>query len=1021
MAEDTATTRALERIVEELTRNARASAQAQNQTMSAMEQMLKRIQTREKKLSEIFDSLSTGATKFERSMVDVKRAMDDAVDNDKVSNAQIDKVTKDTVENLKGLINSSTDLSAQFKTTASEAFATAKTYNDLSDVVEAANNSIEDYTRLQSSFGDSLSDVQNNLRKVLGLTADQAAARINLEIETARVIKALEIEAMEGREATEEELAAVVEETSRNMGRLLASDIALNKTVVKQREVFENVSKEGARAADTLKEIAGRPGQEFVKYLDKSKTGLIGHITELFTAAKALQIFWQGLKQAANNFVKLNAIGLAGTFVKLEAAAVRYGVSFDTLMKITDQNRVAMYREVLSSGGKKTFDEVRAEFLDTVHELGGQGATDIYGMDKGREVAAGHLNATQEAGISPMSAKGKAIASATLKSQLELQKIYGESAETYLSNISAINKLDESQMLLASATEDQRAVILQNTAAQYEQYRILGLTAEQAREKLRKEREDASPFKGALDALKSKILGPQLFTIKAAMAGIKISRETVALANSTKFMSIEDLGKMDADQRDKILKARLEVGQAESAMQTKTTPGSVGAIAGEIMDQNMGTKTIESIKEASKEFTQNKLGQGMTEAGKSGLDKKRADDLKAGVKDASESIGQGIQKALQAGMNIMDSSIGKIVTGIVLGLGAWYAASLIPLLTGGITAVTGLLTGILTAVGGRSALGAVAGGAARFIPHAAALAGGYAIGDKLGEKGLEYQKEKLDKNIAENDEFIKRKRAEVLERQKASGKPTVAETGKAAASTPTISPERKKLLDVIAGGESSGRYDIFTGGDKADLENMTLAQVMDLQKQRVSAGKDSAAGRYQITNRTMKETIARMNLDPNTTKYDKATQDMMGNNLLEHRGVARFESGQMSKDAFMKGLSQEWGAAPFQQVAGKPVGALDGINGNKANIPFATMSAAVDQLKTPGAATQVATAQVTPTQQQVATFADFDKNITAKLDESNSILAKILAGINKLSPVGVASASPLPSVPKTTVNAYYPR
>ena len=125
----------------------------------------------------------------------------------------------------------------------------------------------------------------------------------------------------------------------------------------------------------------------------------------------------------------------------------------------------------------------------------------------------------------------------------------------------------------------------------------------------------------------------------------------------------------------------------------------------------------------------------------------------------------------------------------------------------------------------------------------------------------------------------------------------------------------KSLLDLIASHESGGNYNSAYEGSRIKppkpLTEMTVKEVMDWQERSVHAGSaSSAAGRYQIIGGTLRGLVKDMGIDPNTTKFDQATQDKMATVLMQRRGLDKFMKGEMSQADFMKNLALEWASLP---------------------------------------------------------------------------------------------------------------
>ena len=162
------------------------------------------------------------------------------------------------------------------------------------------------------------------------------------------------------------------------------------------------------------------------------------------------------------------------------------------------------------------------------------------------------------------------------------------------------------------------------------------------------------------------------------------------------------------------------------------------------------------------------------------------------------------------------------------------------------------------------------------------------------------------------------------------GKPA---TGGVGAPGAAAAPGLAGLRDMIAAKESGGNYNVMVGGKTADLTNMTIAQVMELQRQQVAAGGGSAAGKYQIINKTLEGLVKEGGIDT-SAKFDQAMQDKLADMLLKRRGLTEFQTGKISKEEFAKRLSQEWAALP-SGPSGKSY--YEGVGNNKAHYSWEQM------------------------------------------------------------------------------------
>jgi len=141
------------------------------------------------------------------------------------------------------------------------------------------------------------------------------------------------------------------------------------------------------------------------------------------------------------------------------------------------------------------------------------------------------------------------------------------------------------------------------------------------------------------------------------------------------------------------------------------------------------------------------------------------------------------------------------------------------------------------------------------------------------------------------------------------------------------------LLDLIGKGESGGNYNALVGakagGSKvakeADLTNMTIEQVQQMQKTMLAQGHASTAvGKYQMISATLAEQVKKSGLDPSKTKFDQKTQDLLAQQLVNQAGY-----GKKDPATVMRNLAGTWAALP-KDMSGR--GAYDGYNTNKSNI-----------------------------------------------------------------------------------------
>lgn len=118
--------------------------------------------------------------------------------------------------------------------------------------------------------------------------------------------------------------------------------------------------------------------------------------------------------------------------------------------------------------------------------------------------------------------------------------------------------------------------------------------------------------------------------------------------------------------------------------------------------------------------------------------------------------------------------------------------------------------------------------------------------------------------------------------------------------------------DKGAGYNETLGYGAYTGGD-VDLVNMTLGDIDKLQTQMLrhpnNKWNSSAIGRYQIIRTTLRTLKTKMGLTDDMV-FTPELQDQMAMQLLEGRGLSKWQAGKMTDEQFMAGLSAEWASLP---------------------------------------------------------------------------------------------------------------
>lgn len=143
----------------------------------------------------------------------------------------------------------------------------------------------------------------------------------------------------------------------------------------------------------------------------------------------------------------------------------------------------------------------------------------------------------------------------------------------------------------------------------------------------------------------------------------------------------------------------------------------------------------------------------------------------------------------------------------------------------------------------------------------------------------------------------------------------------------------ERTLGAIRSAEAgeTDPYNRMVGGkpgfdtpDYADLTDMTVREVMDLQKSMIANGHlSTAVGAYQTTAATLSEMVGELGIDLDA-KFNEATQDAIAKGLIDRRAAQSVVNGAVDPDRLAESLAKEW--ASFQTSRGTGYYDGDGIN-----------------------------------------------------------------------------------------------
>ena len=129
---------------------------------------------------------------------------------------------------------------------------------------------------------------------------------------------------------------------------------------------------------------------------------------------------------------------------------------------------------------------------------------------------------------------------------------------------------------------------------------------------------------------------------------------------------------------------------------------------------------------------------------------------------------------------------------------------------------------------------------------------------------------------------------------------------------PEVSELEKKLLDLISGKESGGKYDaLYPGSRDSVIPQLTLGQVDEFQTRRINSGiKSSAIGRYQFIRKTLRGAKSVAGI-ADSVQFNPSIQDyLMISVLRSSRGLDRWKAGSLSDADFCLNLAKEFASVP---------------------------------------------------------------------------------------------------------------
>lgn len=147
------------------------------------------------------------------------------------------------------------------------------------------------------------------------------------------------------------------------------------------------------------------------------------------------------------------------------------------------------------------------------------------------------------------------------------------------------------------------------------------------------------------------------------------------------------------------------------------------------------------------------------------------------------------------------------------------------------------------------------------------------------------------------------------------------------------------ILAFVSHAEGAD-YGTLFGGQKADLEGMTVAEVQALQRKHGKATGSSATGAYQVMRKTLSDLIDQGVVDPDEP-FSEDVQNRIGMALLERRGYEDWKSGKLTTEEFTNRLALEWASLPGANGRS----AYEGVMNNKSTTDRTSFVTMLESLK----------------------------------------------------------------------------
>jgi soluble lytic murein transglycosylase-like protein len=659
-----------------------------------------------KTIDDLFSTIADTNIKAARSAVNLGKSFDE------LSKAGAQKLLDQMKEQIK-----------QGKLMTKEQLSHIKTVQDLTNVLDHYESTVEKVNKIQKENAETIKKIQ----------AGQITGSKKWQEQADKYRKALE-------EATglSHKEAEALKDTTKSL-----KDLSDSQSQAMKR--FDHISKASEKLHDTI----------------------AGKIASYISIGKGIEDMAKGGKQAVDEWIKISQNGLQGAFLQVQMSAVKLRMSFEEFSEVLGKHRDI----VLELGGGAVGVAKFGEYLDEASK-----GLSYLGKDA-KKATASFAGTIQHSGIGINDRDKFDDAMNAMQTQYKkFAALYGDDYETYSSLVDLQAQDEVIQGRMIGLGRKQLGVVAQEIRARVENEKLLGMSNEQLTDFNRKVNDIINPENTDLQGQQTGAINAQ--NAIAMMLRMDPNNEGLKSASQTLQPLINAMGSGDINTFQKIASSK----EGISALSTvNTARDKIFNRPGSRSIDRLPLNTFLNGSPQFRDLLKGTNGVGMAKLNgsdaESNLAKMNQDQL-AGLKDSVEATGafatamNSATTALQQYEATMNNSavkfgqgVGEVILGIIgaelLKTGGGKLLTLIRSLIGASAAEAGAGAagaGEAAAAAAAGGSAAAAGGAmswfARMIPFAARVGGGASLmlhSDNLntGEDSYLKSRQNLSSNIAE--------------------------------------------------------------------------------------------------------------------------------------------------------------------------------------------------------------------------------------------------------------------------------